>query len=160
MVRMRAVICIIGWLVISVCQPGQAQGIPPFRMQRTDGHLFTAQDLPKSKPVLIIYFAPDCEHCQKLIHEVLARSNDFKKVQMMLISFEPISMVITFEKAYHLSQYSNIMCGTETPTFYFKDLFHLTKTPFTALYDKKGRLMISYQNETPVADLVRYVAKL
>ena len=158
--RMYAMVGIISLLVIVPWQQSLAQTIPPFRMQRTDGHLFKAQEVPKTKPLLIIYFAPDCEHCQKLIHEVLARINDFKKTQIILISFEPINMVLSFEKDYHLGQYPNIMCGTETPTFYFKNLFNLSKTPFTALYDKKGTLIISYQNETPVDDLVKHLAKL
>src|SRR5579863_2480246 len=158
--RMYAMVGIISWFVLVPWQQSRAQTIPTFSMQCTNGHLFTAQDVSKTKPLLIIYFAPDCEHCQKVIHEVLTRINDFRKAQILLVSFEPISMVVTFEKDYHLGQYPNIICGTETPTFFFKDLFHLNKTPFTALYDKKGSLNISYQNETPVNDLVKHLAKL
>jgi thiol-disulfide isomerase/thioredoxin len=137
-----------------------AQTIPPFRMQLTSGQIFTSKNLSKEKPAIIIYFAPDCEHCQALIHGLLQRVNNFKNVQIILVSFEPLSMVINFERDYHLSPYSNIKCGTEIPAFYFKNLFNLNKTPFTVLYDKKGKLIISYQNETPLDDLIKHLNRL
>lgn len=142
------------------CQSGNAQTIPPFRMQLTNGKMFTSRDVSKEKPVIIIYFAPDCEHCQALIHSLLKRMNEFKKTQIILVSFEPLSMVTNFEKDYHLPAYRNIKCGTETPTFYFRNLFKLSKTPFTALYNKKGNLIISYKNETPLEDLIDHLKKL
>ena len=147
-------------LLLALSKSAGAQTIPPFRMQLTNGQIFTSQNLSKEKPALIIYFAPDCEHCQALIHGLLQRIGDFKKAQIILVSFEPLNMVIKFEKDYQLSPYSNIKCGTETPTFYFKNLFNLSKTPFTALYNKKGKLIISYQNETPLNDLVNHLKTL
>jgi len=149
------------WIaLLSFSKSAEAQTIPPFRMQLTSGQIFTSQSLSKEKPALIIYFAPDCEHCQALIHGLLQRIGDFKKAQIILVSFEPLNMVIKFEADYHLSRYANIKCGTEIPTFYFKNLFNLSKTPFTALYNKKGTLVISYQNETPLGDLVNQLKNL
>lgn len=150
--------CII--LLLSQAGKAHAQSIPPFRIQLTNGKIFTPQNLSKENPLLIIYFAPDCEHCQVLIHSLIKRITDFKKSQIVLVSFEPLRDVIKFEKNYHLSAYSNIKCGTEIPTFYFKNLFNLSKTPFTALYNKKGNLVISYQNETPLDDLMKHLKQL
>lgn len=147
-------------LLLSLPGSSEAQNIPPFRMQLTNGQIFKPQNLSKDKPAVIIYFAPDCEHCQALIHGLLQRMGDFKKAQIILVSFEPLNMVINFERDYHLSSYSNIKCGTEIPTFYFKNLFNLSKTPFTALYNKKGKLIISYQNETPLNELVDHLKNL
>lgn len=147
-------------LLVCLSKSAEAQTIPPFRMQLTNGQIFTPQNLSKEKPAVIIYFAPDCEHCQALIHSLLQRIEDFKKAQIIMVSFEPLNMVINFERGYHLSQYPNIKCGTEIPTFYFRNLFNLSKTPFTALYNKKGKLIISYQNETPLNDLVTHLKNL
>ena len=77
-----------------------------------------------------------------------------------MVSFEPLNMVLNFEKEYHLPAYPNIKCGTEIPTFYFKNLFNLAKTPFTALYNKNGKLIISYKNETPLDDLIKHLNAL
>ena len=157
----QGIICLFSFIVLlSLSRSAAAQTIPPFRMQLTNGKIFTWQNLSKEKPAVIIYFAPDCEHCQALIHSLLKRINDFKKAQIILVSFEPLSMVINFERDYKLLSYSNIKCGTEIPTFYFKNLFSLSKTPFTALYNKKGKLIISYRNETPVGDLAAHLKNI
>jgi thiol-disulfide isomerase/thioredoxin len=137
-----------------------AQTIPPFRMQLTNGKNFTAQNVSKTKPVIIIYFAPDCDHCRTLIKAVLKKNSDFKRAQIIMVSFEPLSMVISFEKEFDLKKYPNILCGTELPTFYFKNLFNLVHTPFTALYDKRGKLVVYYKEETPVEDLVLHLKKI
>jgi thiol-disulfide isomerase/thioredoxin len=147
-------------LLLTHSKNAVAQTIPPFRMQLTNGKNFTAQNVSKTKPVIIIYFAPDCEHCRALIKAVLKKNSDFKKAQIILVSFEPLSMIISFEKEFNLKKYPNFLCGTETPTFYFKSLFNLVHTPFTALYDKRGKLVISYKEETPVDDLILHLKKI
>ena len=147
-------------LFLCASQSAAAQTIPPFRMQLTNGKIFSVQNVSKKTSLIIIYFAPDCEHCQVLIHGLLKRINEFKKAQIILVSFEPLNMVLNFEKEYHLTAYPNIKCGTEIPTFYFKNLFNIAKTPFTALYNKNGKLIISYKNETPLDDLIKHLNAL
>jgi thiol-disulfide isomerase/thioredoxin len=51
----------------SFSQVSNSQSIPDFTIELTNGSMFTTKDLSKSKPTIIIYFAPDCEHCQALI---------------------------------------------------------------------------------------------
>ncbi|MEO8413895.1 MAG: redoxin domain-containing protein [Ginsengibacter sp.] len=134
-----------------------SQSLPSFRMQLTNGNFFSENDLPHDKPVIIIYFAPDCEHCQALIHSVLKRIHDFKKVPILLVTFNPMQEVAKFEKEYQTSRYSNIIVGTEIPVFFFRAYFNIDNTPFTALFDKKRKLVISYKKETPVEDLVKHL---
>ena len=47
-----------------------SQPIPPFKMTLSDDRIFSASELPKGKPVVLIYFDPDCDHCQKLMKEL------------------------------------------------------------------------------------------
>jgi|SRR5665213_284735 len=147
-------------LLLTHSKNAVAQTIPPFRMQLTNEKNFTAKNVSQTKPVIIIYFAPDCEHCRNLIKAVLSKSQNFRNAQVILVSFEPLTMIISFEKEFDLKKYPNILCGTETPTFYFKNLFNLVHTPFTALYDKRGKLVIFYKEETPVDDLILHLKKL
>ncbi|MDQ2863182.1 MAG: redoxin domain-containing protein [Bacteroidota bacterium] len=153
-------IILVGFFIFNPFQKASAQTIPPFQLQLTNGNAYSYKNVLKTKPLLIIYFAPDCEHCQVLIREVIKKISSFKKAQLLLVSFEPLNMVKTFEKDYHLLNYSNIKCGTEIPTFYFKNLFNLQKTPFTALYNRDGRLIVSYKDETPVNDLIKHLNAL
>src|SRR5665213_4579550 len=79
-------------------------------MQLTNEKNFTAKNVSQTKPVIIIYFAPDCEHCRNLIKAVLSKSQNFRNAQVILVSFEPLTMIISFEKEFDLKKYPNILC--------------------------------------------------
>lgn len=91
---------------------------------------------------------------------VFKKMQDFKKAQIILVTFKPVSEVIDFEKAYQTSKYANIKVGIEMPVFFFRKYYNLENTPFTALYNKNGKLIISYKTETPVDDLVKHLKAL
>ena len=137
-----------------------SQSLPDFKMQLTNGQMFSSTELSKSKPLIIIYFAPDCEHCQLLIKNVLKRINEFRKSQIILVSFESLQQVSDFEKQYGLKLYPFIKTGIEKPVFFFRYYYHLENTPFTVLYDKHGKYIISYQEEMPVDDLLKHLKAL
>ena len=42
---------------------GKVTKVPPFGMLQTNRKVFRAQQLPANKPIIIIYFSPDCDHC-------------------------------------------------------------------------------------------------
>ncbi len=137
-----------------------AQSIPSFKMLLTNGKTFGEKDLPKGKPVVIIYFAPDCEHCQTLMNAVFKTISSFKKVEIVMVTFKPLNEVVDFEKNYQVYKYSNIIVGSELPVFFFKTHYNLMNTPFTVIYDKQGKYIYSYKKETPIDDLVNRVKML
>ena len=154
------VLLIITSAILFSSKMAVAQSMPDFRMQLTNGKIFSAKDLSKDKPVIIIYFAPDCEHCQALMNEILTKIQNFKKAQVVMVTFKPVNEVIDFEKHYQTAKYPNIKVGIEIPIFFFKNFYNLQNTPFTALFSKQGKLIISYQKETPVDDLIKHLKLL
>ena len=132
-----------------------SQTIPPFKMALSNNKIFNAIDLPKGKPLVLIYFDPDCDHCQKLMTELFKKIKSFKKAEMVLITFKPVTEVAAFEKKYTTSKYANMRVGTEGTLFYLINYYKLVKMPFTALYDRKGNYNYSYRDETPVDDLIK-----
>lgn len=146
---------VIFFFFLNVFSPASAQSVPPFKMLLTNGKTFYAKDLPPGKPLIIIYFAPDCEHCQTLMNAFFKKINYFKTAEIVMITFKPLNEVAAFERDYQTQKYSNIIVGTEGTTFYLRMYYKLMNTPFTALYDKRGQYFYSYKNETPVDDLVR-----
>jgi len=137
-----------------------AQTIPPFKMMLSDNKIFSASDLHKGKPIVLIYFDPDCDHCQKLMEELFKKINQLKKAEIVMVTYKPVSVLPPFEKKHNTSKYSNITVGTEGMGFYLRNYYGLMKMPFTALYDKKGNLNYSYKEETPVDDLINRLKKL
>ena len=137
-----------------------SQSLPPFKMYRSDKTIFNAAELPKTKPVVLIYFDPDCDHCQKLMKELFLKIDAFKKAEIIMVTFKPVEEVAAFEKQHNTQKYPNIIVGTEGIGFYLRNYYGLMTMPFTALYDKKGNLNYSYRKETFVDDLINRLKNL
>jgi thiol-disulfide isomerase/thioredoxin len=141
-------------------QAASAQTIPPFKMTMSNNQVFSAIELPKNKPLILIYFDPDCDHCQKLMEELFKKINEFKKAEIVMVTFKPVNELAPFEKKYNTAKYSNIKVGTEGTGFYLRMYYGLMTMPFTALYDKKANLNYTYRKETPVDDLAKRLRDL
>jgi thioredoxin-related protein len=137
-----------------------SQGLPPFKMYRSDKTIFNAAELPKTKPLVLIYFDPDCDHCQKLMKELFLKIDAFKKAEIIMVTFKSVEEVAAFEKQHNTKKYPNIIVGTEGIGFYLRNYYGLMTMPFTALYDKKGNLNYSYRKETFVDDLINRLKNL
>jgi thiol-disulfide isomerase/thioredoxin len=147
-------------IVGSLNANAQAGKIPPFRMLQGDSKVFKAENLPMGKPIIIIYFSPDCDHCDKMMKELSKKSDEFKKASIAMITYLAIDKVIQFEKTYELKKYQNIYVGTEGNTFFVKNYYRITNMPFIALYTKNGDLVKEYRNEGALADLSIQLNKL
>ena len=137
-----------------------AQTLPDFKVKLTNGSTFSTKEASHKKPLLIIYFAPDCEHCRALMDQLFPQMNVFKNTQILMVTFESLNDVAWFENHYQTKNYPNIKVGTEVPVFFLKNYYHLEHTPFTALFNKNGKLMVSYKEYTPVSDLIKWVKVL
>ncbi len=132
----------------------QSQTMPVFSIAQSNGKTLNTANLPHTKPVVLIYFSPDCEHCTTLLDSVFSQIDKFKKATILLVSFRPINEIKAFEKKYKVADHKNIIVGMEQPIFFLKSLYQLQSTPFTGLFNKEGNLIYSYKKETPVNDLL------
>lgn len=150
-------------LLFSFTPKGFAQSkggkIPPFRILLSNGTFYNATQLP-IKPLLLIYFSPECDHCRELMDGFFKRANEFKETQVVMVTFVPVKEVYDFERKYQLMRYPNIKVGTEGNTFFLRMYYKLTSTPFAALYDKKGNLISSYRKEPSVDDMISQIKKI
>ena len=140
--------------------PASSQSLPAFKMKLTNGKIYSNSDISTQKPLVLIYFAPDCEHCQVLIKQLLNKINVFRHAQIVLVTFESIESVAQFKKDYKLDKYPNIIVGVEQPVFFFRTYYDLQNTPFTALFNKSKKLVISYKKFTPIDDLIKNLKEL
>ena len=145
-------------VVFHFCMNGLAQKpgdkIPPFKIVLSNGSFFSAENLKKDRPVVLIYFAPDCDHCKTLMNAFFKRATDFTKAEVIMITYKPLKEVAAFIQEYGIMNFQNITVGTEIPTYFTRYYFNLSNTPFTALYNKRKEFVYSYRKETLVADLI------
>lgn len=139
----------------------QSNKVPPFRMVQSDGRIFMAQYLPLGKPIVIIYFSPDCEECQKLTSELVLRINEFRNASFAMITYLPPETLKAYVKKNSLGLYDNIYAGTEYPTLFVRNYYNVMHFPFMALYNKNGDLIKKYTNkEVDLNDLLSRLKQL
>ena len=151
---------LLSFLLFALLSVGQKNKIPPFSIRKIDGKIFNAWELPKNKPVILIYFSPDCDHCKRMMTDLVKRSNDFKNTSITMITYLPVSEVSKFVKDYNISKYPFIYIGTESTTYFVRDYFNLVQMPFLALYNEKGEMVTHYEREIPFDEVVKQVKKL
>lgn len=119
--------------------------LPPIQILLGDSTTkFTKENLPAKKPVLVMLFSPDCSHCQHETEEFIAHREAIKDLQIVMITFHPLSDMNAFISRYKLNELPNIVVGKDIywtmPAFY--DIHNL---PFHAMYDKKGNLIEAFE---------------
>ncbi len=134
--------------------------LPPFAMMQPNGKVFRAQDLPMGKSVVIIYFSPECDHCEVLMKDLMKKEASFRKASVAMITYLPVDKVAKFVQQYNLNKYANIYVGTEGNSFFVRKYYKIEQMPFIALHDKNGNMVKTYRKEGALPDLINQINKL
>jgi len=162
---MKKLLLFFGLIAAFGCSSAQNKAIPTtipsYHILTTDSVYVTPTNLKKDKPVLIIYFAPDCSHCQHLMYELKPKMNDLKNTQVVMITFaEPLKASQVFYRDFDLKKYPNFTVGTEGYSLVVQRFYDVHTTPFIALYDKNKKLVKSWDKAPTVDELTGEVKKL
>lgn len=119
-------------------------GVPQFMILQTDSTWFTTSSLPKNKPVIITYFSPECGHCQLEAQELAKHMDDLKNVNFVWASYFTPAEIKEFMTKYEMKDFKNVHFGRDVK-YYLPVFYDLKFTPFTAVYDKQGKLIKTYE---------------
>lgn len=114
--------------------------IPDFTILQTDSTWFTKEQLPKYPYTAIVYFAPDCGHCQITAKELVASMDSLKNVFFVFVAYRPLDEIRAFYHYYGLDKFSNVRMGRD-PKYFVPAFFQVRSTPFVAVYNQKGALV-------------------
>lgn len=124
--------------------------IPSFKLLKVpDSTSFTQNDLPKKKPVLLIIFSPDCEHCQQETEELKKNIKLFKKTEILMVSAMPYPVIKKFYEDNGLKEFNNITVAFDRP-YYLGTFYRVRTFPSIFLYDKKGNLKKEFDGSVPI----------
>lgn len=130
--------------------------IPPFSIQRPDSSWFRKANLQSKRPTLILYFSPDCGHCQQETEEVIRKIKDLSNLQIVMITSRPFADMANFAEHYKLNRFPSIKIGTD-PARFVTRFYDVKFTPFSALYNKQGKLVKVYEKGIDMTELVSLV---
>lgn len=133
--------------------------LPPLQLLSLDSiSTITKDNLEKNKPVLIMFFSPDCDHCQHQMKDMLKDMSLFENIQIVMASFQPLEQMRTFNQQYGLSQFGNIYIGRDTK-YVLPPFYRIYNLPYFALYDKKGNLITTFEGNVKPEKLKRAFKK-
>jgi cytochrome oxidase Cu insertion factor (SCO1/SenC/PrrC family) len=132
----------------------QMAKMPSFSIVEPNGETFQSESLAKDKPILILYFSPECDDCLAFMHLFFNHITDFNDVSIVMITYLPINEAAGFIQKYHIDNYKNLVIGTEEHSLSVMKYYRIEHIPFAALYDKNGNLISLYQKEIPIKELI------
>ncbi|MBS1527975.1 MAG: thioredoxin family protein [Bacteroidetes bacterium] len=164
---MKKIVIILGLIISAGCTSAQnnkqnIENVPPFKILKADSTWFTAANLKKHKPVMIIYFSPDCSHCQHLMYEMKPKMKAFRNTQIVMVTFMDynlLRMVKNFVRDFDLAKYPNITVGTEGHTYVVQRYYQVRSTPYIAVYDRNGKLVQAFEKSPTMDELIAAVKK-
>lgn len=129
--------------------------LPNLQLLLTDSStIYTKDSLPKNKTIAIIFFSPDCEHCQAEATELMTKTDSLKNIYMvwnanMVADF---TQVKEFYYKYGFNKLSNVVMGKEI-NYYLPVFYMIENTPYCAVY-KNGNLFTEFRNSLHISDLI------
>ncbi|HYF29668.1 MAG TPA: redoxin domain-containing protein [Chitinophagaceae bacterium] len=128
--------------------------IPPFELLQLDSTTFTKENLQQNTPLLLMFFSPDCDHCQHQTEDLLKDIEKFKNVQIVFASYQPFDQLKAFHEKYKLGRHSNIKLGRDTK-YFLPPFYRMFNLPYLALYNSKGALITTFEGNVNTERLAK-----
>lgn len=127
--------------------------IPEFSLLKTDGNWLVKQQLTQDKPVVFIYFSPDCQHCKTEAKDLAAAKDSVASFQFIWVSYHPIERIRDFAQQAGLDKQANHYF-TRDPNYKIPSFFRVHFTPFVAVYNTKGQFVEAFEGGADVPTII------
>ena len=116
------------------------QHLPAFKIYTApDSTLFTSDQLKKDQPLVLMFFSPDCDHCQKETKELMAYKEELKNLQIIMASPAAFKDINEFYKDYNIASMTNIIMGQDA-NYILGMKYQIRTYPSIFVYDSSGIL--------------------
>lgn len=127
--------------------------LPEFNILQTDSTWFTKQQLPPSDFTIIVYFSPDCGHCQYEAKEMMKYADSLQNTFMLWVSYRDMADIKGFAEEYGFFKHKNIKVGRD-PNYAIPSFFQVKYTPYVAVYNKKGDYVKAFEGGVEMPELM------
>lgn len=134
------------------------KAIPDFKILQTDSTWFAKKDLPASEYTAIIYFSPECDHCQHEAKEIVQNMDSLKNIFFVWASYRSLNDIRSFYQRFKLDLYPNIRAGRD-PEYFLPAFFQAQYTPFVALYNKNRQFVKAWGMGVEIPELLEFIRK-
>jgi peroxiredoxin len=132
-----------------------AQDLPKFSFYDANKKAFTQANLKVGQPVVVVYFDPDCDHCNKQAQLIQAEVSKFANAQMVWVAFPAaIEAITAFGKKYFPTQFGKNFFFLRDNDYTFDRSFGYSEAPSIYVYNKSRKQVKSYsKKEVAAAEL-------
>jgi thiol-disulfide isomerase/thioredoxin len=151
-------------LIINLCSCAfrnrEKNLLPFFNLLLIDSvTIFNTSQIPEGRPIVLMYFSPDCEHCQRETEELISNMDSLKNVEFYFVSYDPFDRLKIFNSHYKLSKFPNIILGRDY-SFFLSKHFNVKVTPYLAIYNKYKQLNIVYAGKGEIHEIIASLRNL
>ncbi|MBO0949529.1 peroxiredoxin family protein [Fibrella forsythiae] len=130
----------------------RTQTLPSCTVQGISGDTFTLTSA--GKPTVLIYFEPDCEHCQREARELRNEYAALAEANLVLLSAAPVPALKTFVQTYQLASVPGLrMAHIDRQVAH--DTFGFVSVPDVLIYHADGTLSHRFKGETSITAIAK-----
>lgn len=131
--------------------------LPEFTILQTDSTWLTRQQLPEADFTIIVYFSPDCGHCQYEAKEMINNMDSLKNTSILWVSYRDMADIKGFAETYGFYKHKNLKVGRD-PNYTIPTFFQVKYTPYVAVYNKKGEYLKAFEGGIEMPELNRFLS--
>lgn len=140
------------------------KSVPKFRIltdlkPNKDSVFYANTQLPADRPIVIVFFSPECSHCHHEMQEILKHYDSLKRAFFVFASFHNLDSIRGFAKKYNSEAIGDFVFGRDL-TYFFPPYYKMRMFPFIALYGNDKKLIKVYEQGADVADLIAKIAAI
>ncbi|GAB2581693.1 peroxiredoxin family protein [Spirosoma areae] len=159
-VLVLAVLAYLGWGFTNKLNHKQQvakriQTLPDFTAYSIDRSEISSAAL-SNRPAVLIYFDPDCDHCQREAAELQKKAASLASAQVLMLSSAPAPALKTFAKTHKINNLPNVQVAhIDKQTAY--ETFGFTSVPDVLIYHADGSLAKHFRGETSIEVVARHL---
>ncbi len=127
--------------------------LPNISIVKSDGSKQNLQDVTGN--TALIFFQPDCDHCQREATEISNHLQSFSNYQLFFISTDDFSAMNKFAADYQLANKTNVIFAQTTVSEIMDNLGHISAPSLYIFRDKK--LIKHLNGEKGIDEILTYI---
>ena len=162
---MKRISLLLAFISITIITTAQSQTdfdikyqtIPSFNIHKIpDSSSYSNKNIQKNKPFIVMFFSPDCDHCQKELKELMVNKKQFKNIPILMLSPANYGEIKKFYKDFSVSKMPNITVAHDDNMTLSK-LYQLRTFPTMFVYNRMGRLVKTFISNVSIPDILQAV---
>ena len=127
--------------------------LPVLSAVKTDGSKISLREV--SGKVVLIFFNPDCDHCQREATQISEQKQIFRNYSVYFISIDSVQNISKFAHDYNLIE-SNFYFSQANGLDVYQSVGPLPQVPAIFIYDNK-RLIKRLEGEVKLEEIMKYL---